>query len=54
MAVVMNRTEPKSLGMLGTLPETMMMAMASPMALPTPSTMAVAMPLFAAGPLTRT
>ena len=51
--MVINRTEPSSFGILGTLPETMMIAMASPMALPTPSTTAVAMPLLAAGTVTR-
>ena len=35
--------------MFGTLPDTIMTAMASPMARPTPSTTAAAMPLFAAG-----
>ena len=39
--------------MLGTLPETIITAIASPMALPTPSTTAAAMPLFAAGTDTR-
>ena len=39
--------------MLATLPATMMMAMASPMARPMPSTTAAAMPLEAAGTLTR-
>ncbi len=36
-------------GILATLPATIMMAMASPMARPTPSTTAAAMPLLAAG-----
>ena len=39
--------------MLGALPETMMTAMASPRARPTPSTTAAAMPLRAAGTETR-
>ena len=39
--------------MLATFPATMMMAMASPMARPTPRTMAVATPLRAAGMDTR-
>ncbi len=39
--------------MLATLPATMMTAMASPMARPMPSTMEAAMPLEAAGTLTR-
>ena len=53
MAVVKNRTGVSKPGILATLPATMMMAMASPMARPMPSTMAVAMPLRAAGTLTR-
>ena len=53
MAVVRKRTELKSPGILATLPDTMIMAMASPIARPTPSTMEVAMPLLAAGMLTR-
>ena len=40
-------------GMLATLPATMMTAMASPMARPMPSTIEAAMPLEAAGTLTR-
>ena len=39
--------------MFGALPETIMTAMASPMARPTPSTTAAAMPLLAAGADTR-
>ena len=53
MAVVKNRTEVNSPGMLATLPATMIMAMASPMARPTPRTTAVATPLRAAGRVTR-
>ena len=49
MPVVRKRTLERRLGMLATLPATIMMAMASPMARPTPSTTAAAMPLFAAG-----
>ena len=53
MPVVRKRTEVNSPGILATLPATMMMAMASPMARPTPSTTAAATPLRAAGRLTR-
>ena len=53
MPVVRKRTGVKSPGILETLPATMMMAMASPMARPTPSTTAVATPLRAAGRTTR-
>ena len=48
-AVVRNLTLPKSDGIFGTLPETIMTAIASPIARPTPMTTAAAMPLFAAG-----
>ena len=53
MAVVRNRTDFKSPGILATFPETMMIAMASPMARPTPRTMDAAIPLLAAGRETR-
>ena len=53
MPVVRNRTDWNSPGILATFPATMMMAMASPMARPTPSTTAVATPLRAAWRLTR-
>ena len=52
MPVVKNRTGVNIDGMLDTLPDTMMMAMASPMARPTPRTMAAATPLPAAGSVT--
>ena len=53
MPVVRKRTGVKSPGIFDTLPATMMIAMASPMARPTPSTTAVATPLRAAGSVTR-
>ena len=53
-AVVRKRTLSKiEPGMFGALPETIITAIASPMARPTPSTTAAAMPLFAAGTETR-
>ena len=48
-AVVRKRTLWNRDGILATLPDTIITAMASPMARPTPSTTAAAMPLFAAG-----
>ena len=53
MPVVRKRTGVNSPGILDTLPATRMMAIASPMARPTPSTTAAAMPLRAARTLTR-
>ena len=49
MAVVRKRTEWKGSGMFTELPDTRLIAMASPIALPVPRTMAVMMPDFAAG-----
>ena len=48
-AVVRNLTLWKSDGMFGALPETIMTAIASPIARPTPSTTEAAIPLLAAG-----
>ncbi len=53
MAVVRNRTELKGRGRFTLPPDTSVIAMASPMALPTPSTTAVAMPGAAAGSTAR-
>ena len=50
--MVRKRTEVNSPGIFATLPDTIMIAIASPIALPTPSTTAVATPLRAAGRLT--
>ena len=52
MPVVKNRTGAKTDGILDTLPDTMIIAIASPMARPTPRTMAAATPLPAAGSVT--
>ena len=48
MAVVRNRTDPSSYGIRGTLPDTMMIAIASPIARPMPCITAVSTPLRAA------
>ena len=53
IAVVRKRTELNGRGMLTELPDTRVIAIASPMARPTPSTMAVTIPDFAAGRITR-
>ena len=52
MAVVRKRTELKGRGRLTELPDTRLMAMASPMARPVPSTIAVMIPDLAAGSAT--
>ena len=52
IAVVRKRTELKGSGRLTELPDTSVIAIASPIALPTPSTTAVTMPDFAAGRIT--
>ena len=52
MAVVRKRTELNGRGRFKELPDTRLMAMASPMALPVPSTTAVMIPDFAAGTMT--
>ena len=52
IAVVRNLTELKGSGMFTLLPETSVIAMASPIALPTPRTTAVMIPDFAAGRIT--
>ena len=51
--MVRNLTLSKSEGILGAFPDTIMTAIASPMARPTPSTTAAVIPLFAAGTDTR-
>lgn len=48
-AEVRKRTLSKMPGMFATFPDTMITAIASPIARPTPSTTAAAIPLFAAG-----
>ena len=52
MAVVRNLTEQKGKGMFTEPPDTRLIAMASPMARPVPSTTAVIIPGFAAGRIT--
>ena len=53
IAVVRKRTELNGNGTLIALPATNVIAIASPIARPTPSTIAVTMPDFAAGIVTR-
>ena len=53
IAVVRNRTELNGNGTLTLLPDTSVIAIASPMARPTPRTIAVTIPDFAAGRMER-
>lgn len=52
IAVVRKRTELNGRGRLTELPDTSVIAIASPIALPTPNTIAVTIPDFAAGRIT--